>query len=232
MRRNWLAGPLRTAAGGSAGSAAAAVVLAVAIPHDAVLVYVPQAIGSGLVAVGLASVAHGLADDIGPSRELAWLHRPANLLAVGYGLYAFGWCWLAVSYRGARPVLLIGTAIGAAGAVVTASAIGWAARRIPSNAGQSRTIVSPPLDTNAPSKHDGAGRRASGLARSAAPLVRAAIWVGALCVLSVAVTALIVGSAGARVIGGFLLLASLALARFLYKTRPRPEESAFDRMQA
>lgn len=58
------------------------------------------------------------------------------------------------------------------------------------------------------------------------------VWSAAVCVLIVALACLVAGDAPMRVLGGFLFVAFVALARFLYLSRAKHDGPLIDRMTA
>lgn len=133
-RSNWLRAPLRLMAASSAASAVGSAALAFAYPHDAALIFGPQAVGTAVEVVAFLYVAQVLSDVL--PTQLGWLRKPARLLGLGYSLYAFGWFSYAVAARDERTVLLAAYAVAATGAILTAVAFWRVVRRLPATAVQ------------------------------------------------------------------------------------------------
>jgi len=83
--------------------------------------------------VALSSIALNLPHAPKPA-QLGWLRRPLRVLAIGYSLYALGWCFFADSVRDKRSLVVAAYSISALATILTAAAVWWALRRIPADA--------------------------------------------------------------------------------------------------
>ncbi len=126
--RNWLFGPIVAFAVSQSATALGSVFLAVRFPSDAALIFGPQAIGSGVIAVGAVAFAARLRPGGGP--QLIHLGGPVKIGAIGFLFLTLGWSFYAWSARDTRWEVTAAASVGALSVAIQGAATLWVAKRM------------------------------------------------------------------------------------------------------
>lgn len=133
-RRAWLFGPLTVLAVSQLAAAAGSVLLAIAYPSDAPLIFGPQALGAALIAAGVWAFAIRLAhegDDGGAAdRSTSALRGPVTIGALGSFILMIGWGFYAWAERDNGWALIIGSSLGAVSLALETAAVWWVVKRM------------------------------------------------------------------------------------------------------
>lgn len=129
----WLFAPIILLAISQASGAAGSVLLGVAYPSYAPLIFGPQALGGLLIAGGFAAFAVRL--PYGPARSgiverRNHLRGAIELAAVGFTLYAVGWAFYVVDRRDEPASFVIAAFFNALSVAIEATAFWWVVKRM------------------------------------------------------------------------------------------------------